>query len=130
MAEAAQVGARYVVTHGSSCACQVTPAQIATVVRNEAVGLLPSALNLTLASATSSITCTVANCVAGTNSCSGTGCPTTDFPPAGDSSAGNAVTVALTYSIANPLVMYWPGGVKVNTGSYTLGAQSVQEIVY
>jgi hypothetical protein len=40
------------------------------------------------------------------------------------------ITVAMTYQIVNPLVMYWPGGVKVASGSYTLGAQAVEEMLY
>jgi len=131
MAEAAQIAARYVVTHGAACACAVTPANIATVVGNEAVGLSAANTNLTLKSASATITCTVQNCMNAVSvTCAGAGCPTAVFPPAADAAAGNNITVILTYNITNPLLMYWPGGVQMSTGSYTLGAQSVQEILY
>jgi hypothetical protein len=92
-------------------------------VENSAIGLTPANINLTLTSSHLTVTCAVSTCITGTNA-------STSFPPTQDSTAGNAITVAMTYKIVNPLVMYWPGGVQMQDHSYTLGAQSLQEILY
>jgi len=123
MAEASQIAARYIVTHGSTCNCAVNVGNIATVVQNSAVGLTPANINLTLTSSHLTVTCAVSSCITGSNA-------STAFPPIQDSTAGNAITVAMTYKVVNPLVMYWPGGVQMQDHSYTLGAQSLQEILY
>ena len=54
----------------------------------------------------------------------------TQFPPAAENDVNKKITVAATYTLVNPMAIFWPGGNKVNAGSFTVGATAVQRIVF
>jgi len=125
LASAAQMEARYIVVHGSTCTtCNaLTIGTLATYLEAHATGLDPSKLGATFISTNSSTGCTP---ISGCTSSS------TAFPPStnGDNAAGLDITVKVTYPVNNPIVVFWPGTSFSQTGSMTLGAVSTQRILY
>lgn len=135
LAEAAAVGARYAVNHGSDCSqngnsCTTTARQVASVIENAAVGFDPTKVNVTFTPESGSAIgpYLLNDCVAG--DAQAANCAN-NFPPSG--SAGmppNTITINLTLTIANPFVMFWPGASRVVAHNFTLGAVSTQEILF
>ena len=127
MAEAVQIVAQYVTAHGYNCSngnsCAITIGNIASYIEQTGVGLDPSKLNVTIASANSSTACRPVNTCTSSS---------TQFPPAtnGDYNVGNDITVSATYTMNNPITMFWPSKVSTSTGVLTLGATSTQRIVF
>jgi Flp pilus assembly protein TadG len=140
MQEACEQGARYAVTHGSTCsagtnACGITVGKVAAVVANAAAGVSPNQLSVTL---------TV--CTAGDNTCPATGplnqvscsplssCISngTPWPSSSNNTAGGYdVIVSADCSVASPIFMYWPsGGTPVKTPSSTFHAYSRQQLMF
>jgi Flp pilus assembly protein TadG len=125
---AVQQTARYAALHGISCtqngnSCQVTRAQVATTFENAALALVPASTTVYLTDGSGTITC------APVSSCPSSG---TYFPANSYNSTGSNITVKATYSLTNPIFMYWPGsgssGVAANT--FTVAATSTQEILF
>lgn len=126
LAEAVQVGARYISAHGVDCtengnSCTITVGNVASYIAQQAVGLNPAVLNVTLTSASGSVPCDPLN------SCNTS---TTVFPPSSDNAVGSNVKVTATYTMNNPIVMFWPGVSTKSIGSLTLGATSTQRIMF
>lgn len=125
LASAAQLEARYIVVHGSTCtSCTaLTIGTLATYLEAHATGLDPSRIGATFISTNSSTPCSpISSCTSSS----------TVFPPSanGDNAPGLDITVKVTYSVTNPIVIFWPGTSFSQTGSMTLGAVSTQRIVY
>jgi hypothetical protein len=121
---------RYAAAHGQSCytspnSCGITIYNIATAIENQAVGLVPANINITLSTTSDSYgPFTVTSCISPTHN-------TTDFPPNDSSAAaGDTITISATYKVTNPLYMLWTGAGKLSTPLYTLGATSTQEILF
>lgn len=127
MAEAVQIVAQYITAHGYNCSngnsCAITIGTIAGYIEQTGVGLDPSRLNVTISSANSSTSC------APVNTCTSS---SVQFPPAanGDYNVGNDITVTATYSMHNPITMFWPSRASDSVGVLTLGATSTQRIVF
>jgi len=128
MAEAVQIVGQYITAHGIDCTqngntCSITVGNIASYVEQTGVGLDPSKLNITLASQNSTVPCNPVNTCTGNN---------TVFPPSAnaDNAVGADVTVKATYSMNNPITMFWPGRTTTATGVLTLGATSTQRILF
>jgi hypothetical protein len=126
MAETVQVAGRYIVTHGQSCSqngnnCSITVANIVTDIESTDVGLDPSRLNVTLAGLNNTVTCNPLTYCANNS---------TVFPEGNDGAAGNNITVTATYPMKNPFVIYWPGAATVAGSNITLGANSIQRIMF
>lgn len=122
--EGATVGARYVITHGATCAgsCTVTVGNVVSKITANTVGLNPANLSVTLTSASGSTTYNPASSYTSN---------ATVFPPSADAAVGDDITVTLSYTESNPFTMLWTGNPVVSGGtSYTLGAKSRQRIVY
>jgi Flp pilus assembly protein TadG len=121
-------GARYVVVRGADCAatgssCTATVGNIASVIANSGVGLLPSRWSVTLVSASgaNNVTCSpLSSCL--TNS--------TVWPPSPDNALGTNVAISASYPFSSAMLMFFPGSSPVHFGSYNLGAYSKQTIVF
>jgi Flp pilus assembly protein TadG len=132
LTEAAAIGARYAVTHGSDCSangnsCTTTGKQVATAIQSAAVGLNPANVTVTLTPQSGTVIgpYALSHCVAGDSQA--TNC-TANFP--NGLAPPNTISVKLTYAINNPIVMLWPGANKVSETGITLGAVSTQEILF
>lgn len=130
LAEAVAQATRYAAAHGQSCytspnSCGITVYNVATAIENQAVGLLPARITITLSTSSDSYgPFTVESCISPSPD-------TTDFPPNDSSAAaGNPITISATYAIANPLYFFWTGAGKLSAPAYTLGATSTQEILF
>lgn len=135
LAHAVRGGVRYAIVHGLNCrvtpnGCQVHVSDVATVISNAGVGLLPDQMRITLMqngnykyNSGSSVTLTT--CLSDT---------TTAFPnPNGedDDAPGLNVTIAATYPFQSAIVMFWPGGRSVGPfGTFNFGATSTERIEF
>jgi len=129
LAEVAQVTGRYVTAHGYDCTqngntCSITLANIASYVESQAVGMDKSNLNITLTAAGGDTSCNpVSNC--DSNSA---------VYPSGsaDGAAGADIVVTASYSVANPIYMFWPGASTIapSSQSLTFSGKSRQRITF
>src|SRR5580698_805116 len=129
LAEAVAQAARYAAAHGQSChtspnTCGITVYDVATAMENQAVGLLPARITITLSTSSDSYgPFTVESRISPSHD-------TTAFPPNDSSAAaGSPITIAATYAITNPLYLFWTGTGTLSAPAYTLGATSTQEIL-
>lgn len=130
LAEAVAEATRYAAANGETCyssgySCGTTVGNIATAIKNQAVGLEPANLTITL-------TANGAQIANGTvESFISPSLNTTDFPPdSTNGAAGDTITILASYPIPNPLFGYWPGGGSIAAATYTLKATSTQEILF
>ena len=130
LAEAVARVARYAAANGETCygsgySCGTTVGNIATAIKDQAVGILSANLTITLTANGSQIAQgTVDSFITPTLN-------TTDFPPDGaNGAAGSQITIVASYPIPNPLFGYWPGGGVMAAKKYTLQATSTQEILF
>ena len=130
MQEAVEQGARYAVTHGSTCStgsntCSVTVGTLANIVSQQASGISPSVLSVTFtpdSGSANAVPCTPVS------SCSGN---STTWPPSSDNSPGKDIIVSADYTYATPIAMLWPSGGHSNKfGSVTFHAYTRQRIMY
>jgi Flp pilus assembly protein TadG len=130
--EAVEQGARYVITHGSTCSvgsnsCGVTIGTIADQVTSSAPGLITSSLKLTLIPNSGTSNQTVCNPV---SNCHGN---STAWPPSSnsDNSVGNDITIIADFSYTSPIIMLWPGGgSSVQSSALTFHASSRQRLMF
>jgi Flp pilus assembly protein TadG len=128
LAFVAQRVARYVTAHGYNCgqdgnSCSITLANVATYAEASAIGLDKSKLNLKLTASSGDTSCApVTNC----DSNGGT------YPVGStDGAVGADIVVTATYSVNNPITMFWPGAGTVTTPSnLTLKGESRQRITF
>src|SRR5580658_5267649 len=130
LAEVVARVARYAAVNGQTCygsgySCGTTVGNIATAIKNQAVGILPANLTITLTANGSQIAQgTVESFISPTLNA-------TDFPPDNSNgAAGSQITIVASYPIPNPLFGYWPGGGTMAEQKYTLKATSTQEILF
>jgi len=127
-ASAINRGVRYAVVHGEDCTkngntCTATVGNIATVIANNGVGLVPSQWNVTLVSASGSnnVTCNpLSNCLSNN----------TVWPPSPDNAQGASVAISATYPFTSALSMFFPGSKPVTFNTYNLPAYSKQFIAF
>lgn len=128
LAEVAQLTSRYITAHGYDCTqngntCSITLAKIASYVESTAVGLDKSQLNVKLTAASGDTLCDpISNC--DTNSA---------VYPSGstDGAVGADIAVTASYSVTNPLYMFWPGVTSAPVGpSFTFSGKSRQKITF
>jgi hypothetical protein len=125
-AYAVNEGTRYVVVRGADCAlngntCSVTVGNVATQIANAGVGLVPSQWNVTLYSASGSVSChPLSNCTSNS----------TIWPPTGDNAIGQGVAVAATYPFNSALGMFFPGTQPTKFAAFNLPAYSQQLIQF
>jgi Flp pilus assembly protein TadG len=129
LAHAVRQGAQSVVTKGHGCTtggntCGTTVGTIASAIANEAVGIVPADLNVTLTTASGSTqTCNpVSVCFSST----------TTWPPStnSDDLPGKAITIGAQYTFHSALSMFWPGAAPVNFQTVTFSATTTQSILF
>lgn len=121
MQEAVEQGARYVVTHGSTCkspnTCTVTVENIADVVAASAAGISSKNVNVSLIPASdtgNTITCNPLNtCMTScSSSCSSSRTTTWPTSTSGDNSPGQDIIISADCTVNAPMAMFWPGSGK------------------
>ena len=133
LSHAVRLGVRYSVVHGRNCSpinipnsCLKTVQDVAGVIQNAGVGLLPDKWqNLTFTSGTSSDNCgTLTACLN----------DSTTFPGpdnGADNAVGARVTISALYPFQSAITMFWPGAANVGTfGTINLGAISSERIEF
>jgi Flp pilus assembly protein TadG len=121
-------GVRYAIVHGADCAatgnsCTATVANIATVIANNGVGLVPSSWDVSLISASgnNNVTCNpLSSCL--TNNAV--------WPPSPDNAVGTNVSISATYPFSSALMMFFPGTSPTQFATYNLPAYSKQTIQF
>src|SRR6266567_1222188 len=121
LAYAIKQGTRYAAVHGQNCSaapnsCSATIGNIAGVIQNAGVGLLPDQLTLNFCAPPggSPPSCTSGNAQA---SCSLTNCltNTTVWPPNGANRPGfDDIVITGTYPFASAIALVWPGAHSTN----------------
>jgi Flp pilus assembly protein TadG len=139
MLYAIDVAARYACAHGKTCSrngntCTIQVKDVASIITTQAPALDTSRLNVTLTPATASaaVNCNPLSSCTTTNCPSGATCTnnTAQFPGATDNGVGLSITISATYTMNNPIPMSWFGAGSVQGQNYTLGAKTLQTIVY
>jgi len=139
LAHAVRAGTRFAVVHGSNCNpalnnannCLATIQNVATVIRDAGVGLIPTDLTVTR----------MEIAAAGVTLYSVPGSPRTldtlltdlgNFPPASNLSAvGNDVVITATYPFRSAIALFWPGaGPGIQFGVFNLPASSREKIQF
>ncbi len=141
MQEAAEQGARYVVTHGSTCSsgsntCTVTVQQIAAVVVAAASGISTANLKITLTPAAdtgNAISCSpVSTCLSSCSaSCNANRTVVWPTSTNSDNSPGKDIIVSADCTISAPMVMFWPSSAATqDIASSTFHAYSRQRLMF
>lgn len=117
---------RYVVVRGRGCttggnSCGVTVGNVANQIARAGIGLDSGTLNVTLTSASGSVTCNPLS------SCLSNG---TAWPPATDNAPGADIQIAGQYGFRSALSMFWPGAGKVPFATIKLPAYSRQAMQF
>lgn len=124
LAEAVNATARSASVHGAGCAgqtCGTTVAQTAQTLAGNAIGIPASAMNVTLTSSASTVTCNpLSSCYSNS--------------AAWPSLAGNAaittnVSIKASYQFSSPISMWAPRHGTQQFGTVTLAANSTQAVV-
>ncbi len=121
--QAVEMTARYAATHGQGCAgaCGVTVANLVTYFEGQNISLLPSLVNVTFTDGSGSIQCSpLTDCASNA----------TAFPAASYSAPGRDVTVYATYTLKNPIAMFWPSNAQGVWQAFNVGATSRQRILF
>jgi len=134
--ESVEQGARYVVTRGSTCSsgtnsCAATFQQIVRVIANNAPGISPGKLSVTLTSASgTAISCSPAsNCLAGT--CTPDCATVWPTSTNSDSSPGKDIIITADVALNAPMFMFWTGaGSGSNITSTHFYAYSRQRLMF
>lgn len=117
--------ARYVTMHGATCSqngnsCTITVGNVATYFAGQAIALDPGQVNVTLTDSSASTPCNpVSTCESSA----------TQFPAAAANSVGSDVTVSATYTLKNPIAMFWAPNADA-ARDYIVGAKSRQQIIF
>jgi len=123
---AVEMTARYAATHGQGCTqgtntCGITVANMVTYFEGQNISLLPSLVNVTFTDGSGSTSCApLTNCESSS----------AVFPSAGYNAAGQDVTVYATYTLRNPVAMFWPSSAQSGWQPFTVGATSRQRILF
>jgi len=127
---AVNIATRYAAVHGANCSangnsCGVTIGNIATQLKNAAIGIQPDNINATFT--TDSGVQTTCNPL---SSCLSTG---TAWPPSAnnDNQVGADVTITAKFTAYIPLMMFWFRDGMINDNhSFAFPAKSTQQIMY
>ena len=117
--------ARYVTSHGQGCSqngntCMVTIGNIASYFASQSIALDPSLVNVTLTDGSGSTNCDPLNsCLSNAST----------FPNTNYNSPGQDITIHATYTLRNPIAMFWPPD-RDSGHDFTVGATSRQGIVF
>jgi Flp pilus assembly protein TadG len=122
---AVEMTARYAATHGKGCAspntCSLTVAGMVSYFEAQNISLLPSLVNVTFTDSGGSTSCApLTNCSSSLAT----------FPSASHNAPGQDVTVYATYSLKNPVAIFWPSGHNSVWHAFTVGATSRQRILF
>jgi Flp pilus assembly protein TadG len=122
---ACEMTARYAATHGAGCAqngntCTITVANMVTFFEGSNISLNANSVNVTLTDGSGATNCNPLSSCASNNS---------QFPNASYNSTGSDVTVAATYILKNPIIMFWPPN-DDPAHDFTVGATSRQRIIF
>jgi Flp pilus assembly protein TadG len=123
---AVEMTARYAATHGQGCTqnsstCGITVASMVTYFEGQNISLLPSLVNVTFTDGSGSTHCSpLTNCASSSAT----------FPSAGHNAPGQDVTVYATYTLKNPVAMFWPSNAQGVWQAFTVGATSRQRILF
>jgi Flp pilus assembly protein TadG len=125
LAEAVSYSTRFASSHGAGCAaqtCATTVGTIAGLIAKRAVGIPADAVNVTLTSGASTVTCNPLNsCISNSSA----------WPSLTANTAGTDLTISASYLVSLPIPMFAPGnGSGSKFGALTLAAQSRQMVVY
>jgi Flp pilus assembly protein TadG len=121
---AVKEASRAAIVHGQTCSeasasCPLTVGQMAAFIERAGVGLDPSQLTITLATANNTQSCSPLK------TCESL---TTAWPPSPDNSVGLPVTISGDYPFSSALVMFWPGAGKSKIAAVNFSAKSQEEI--
>jgi len=119
--------ARYASVHGAGCstgsnACTITRAQVASYFESQALALVPASTTMTLNDGSGAITCSPV-----------TSCPSSAsvFPASGHNTAGtNTVSVSASYTLTDPIAMFWPSAGSALPRTWDVKAASTQEVLF
>jgi Flp pilus assembly protein TadG len=123
---AVEMTARYAATHGQGCAqsgntCSITVAKMVTYFEAQNISLIPSLVNVTFTDGSGSTSCApLSNCAASA----------TTFPHTGYNAPGQDITVYATYTLKNPIAMFWPPTQSAVWQNFTVSATSRQRILF
>lgn len=132
LAHAAKQGTRYAIVHGENCStspnqCQVTVANIATVVRDAGVGLIPADVTLRIQSMSG------VNVISGSTvngSLTSLLTNNTTWPTGIGAQRGIDVEIRINYIFRSALAFFWTGTRGFTFGSFNLGASSRDRIMF
>lgn len=129
LAYAMKEATRYASVHGENCgippnACTITIGNIATVIQQQGVGLVPAQMTVTLTPAAGSATTDTLNNLLSN---------ATQWPPAvptGTNSVGQPITISAVYPFHSALAMFWPGSKPVSFSTISFPASSTNRIQF
>jgi hypothetical protein len=122
---AVEMTARYAATHGQGCTqsgntCTITVANMVTYFERQNISLLPSLVNVTFTDGSGSTSCApLTNCASSAAT----------FPNTGYNAPGQDIKVYATYTLRNPIAMFWPPD-EDGAHAFTVGATSRQRITF
>lgn len=118
--------ARYATLHGTTCtengnSCAINIGSMATYFINTASALDAGSVSVSFTDGSGTTTCNPVN-----------SCKTsiTTFPNSSYNSTGSDVKVAATYTLSNPIALFWPSGGSMASSNFTVGATSRQSIEF
>lgn len=129
LAYASEATSRYVTLHGATCSattatatnnCTITVGAVASYFKAQALALNSDQVIVNLTDGSGTTTCNPVN------SCTSS---TTQFPNPLYNSVGSDITVKATYTLVNPIVLFWPPNTDP-AGAFTVAATSRQRIVF
>ena len=121
-----QTACRYVTTHSRGCttngnSCGLTVGSVATMITGQALALDASKLNVSLITASGTQLCNpISTCTSNA----------TQFPSSTANAVNQDVAITATYTVTEPLALFWPGSGLVSGSSMTLGAKTRQRIAF
>lgn len=121
--EAVEQGARYVVTHGSTCTsganlCGVTVGAICDVTIAAAPGVYRNNLTVNLITDGGVATLCDANNAA------------KSWPPITDNTPGKDIIITADFAFTSPIAMFWPGAGDTHFSATTFHAYSRQRLMF
>jgi Flp pilus assembly protein TadG len=123
LAYASETTATYASVHGATCAkngnaCTITIGNMATYFASQAIALPQNQVVVSFKDGSGTTTCNPLN------TCTSSAAP---FPSASYNSVGTDVTVKATYTLKNPIGMFWA---STPAQDFTVGATSRQRILF
>ena len=125
LAYATDATARYISMHGATCsqnsnACTIKTGQVAAFFESQSMALSSSSVDVSLTDSSGTTNCNpVSSCASGL----------VTFPASSANSVGSDITVQATYTLVNPIMMFW-GNNHVSGNNYTVGAKSKVRIQF